>query len=745
VVIERLFRGRLAGAALTFALLAGCGGGQSHGTIPAPLPTPVSGNSPSATLRLVFGGLNATPQSVGRRPQFVSPSSEGVLAAVFVHGSSVLAAASATDVSPGSAACGGSTASNRSCTVTVPAPAGGDDFTFTTYDAAPSVAGVGGSFPSTAHALGIGKLQDQTITAGQANLLTVYLSGVIAGIGSTTAYASLPADGSAHHFAFVIAPVDFDDNPIAAGSSDPYSNPISVTLAEAGGSGHATLVLNGVTAGAAAVLHASSDALQLVYDGNGAPGYGITVSLNATGASTQQVAVSPLFVASTSPFFSNRVLAFSTASSGQQATLQLTELNAPAGIAYAAVASPACANVTSLGTVSGGGASAAVTATAGTTIGGTGCTIALSDSLGTTLAVAASLSTSTIGTITIPSPAIAEYAVPTASSAPASIVAGPDGALWFTEAQGNKIGRVTTGGSFIEYALPSGWIFDGAQQGISVAPDGSLWFSGFLNIGRITTAGSVSTLAVGTSMWIGPFTPGNWGAGSQIFDTAMPVAVAFGSDGGAWFAQSGADAIGRMTIGGTQSAPYFIPSIWLPWYQNTHNTTYYSSGSVEPWGLTAGPDGAIWFTEFAGSKIGRVTTDGSFTEYALPTPSAQPDWIVAGPDGNLWFTEYGGNQIGKITTGGAITEYPLPAAGSGPTGIAAGPDGALWFTEGSGNKIGRITTAGALAEYAIPTASSGPSGIAAGPDGNIWFTELSSGKIGRLTLGSSSSSSSRRR
>ena len=71
---------------------------------------------------------------------------------------------------------------------------------------------------------------------------------------------------------------------------------------------------------------------------------------------------------------------------------------------------------------------------------------------------------------------------------------------------------------------------------------------------------------------------------------------------------------------------------------------------------------------------------------------AGPDQIAAGPDGNLWFTEAFGNKIGRITTAGVITEFAVPTAGSGPFGITAGPDGAVWFLESFSNKIGRITT-----------------------------------------------------
>ena len=75
-----------------------------------------------------------------------------------------------------------------------------------------------------------------------------------------------------------------------------------------------------------------------------------------------------------------------------------------------------------------------------------------------------------------------------------------------------------------------------------------------------------------------------------------------------------------------------------------------------PFSVTPGPDGALWFTEAHGNKIGRISTEGAITEYPIPTPDSKPVWIVAGPDGALWFTETGGNKIGRISTGGAIAE-----------------------------------------------------------------------------------------
>jgi virginiamycin B lyase len=106
--------------------------------------------------------------------------------------------------------------------------------------------------------------------------------------------------------------------------------------------------------------------------------------------------------------------------------------------------------------------------------------------------------------------------------------------------------------------------------------------------------------------------------------------------------------------------------------------------------ITAGPDGALWFTEQNANKIGRLTTSGAFTEYAVPTAGSFPNGITAGPDGALWFTEAVANKIGGVTTSGAFTEYAVPTPGAFPLEITAGPDRALWFTENTGDRIGRI-------------------------------------------------------
>ena len=200
----------------------------------------------------------------------------------------------------------------------------------------------------------------------------------------------------------------------------------------------------------------------------------------------------------------------------------------------------------------------------------------------------------------------------------------------------------------------------------------------------------------------------------------QPWDITTGPDGNLWFTyrRSGTLGVARMTTDGAVTE-----------FAIAADRLSVPSGSV-----AAGPDGNLWIavTDFDGfGLIGRMNPVGRYSEFQLSSGWGALD-IIAGPDRNLWFTAEG-NSIGRIGTDGAATNFPIPTAQSQPSGIAAGSDGNLWFTERDGNRIGRITTSGVITEFPIPTGSSEPTGITAGPDGNLWFVEWRGQKIGRIT------------
>jgi hypothetical protein len=113
--------------------------------------------------------------------------------------------------------------------------------------------------------------------------------------------------------------------------------------------------------------------------------------------------------------------------------------------------------------------------------------------------------------------------------------------------------------------------------------------------------------------------------------------------------------------------------------------------------IATGPDKNLWVTQsLSTNKIARLTTTGSITEFDVPTPNAGPNVITAGNDGAMWFTEFHAGKIGRITMSGAITEFPTPTKDSHPAGIASLPGefsnghGRIWFAEQYTDRIGKI-------------------------------------------------------
>ncbi len=320
---------------------------------------------------------------------------------------------------------------------------------------------------------------------------------------------------------------------------------------------------------------------------------------------------------------------------------------------------------------------------------------------------------------------IVEFPVPTSSASVQRITAGPDGNLWFTELHGNSVGMINPATHAIaEFPVPTA---GAGPLWITAGPDGNLWFTenGAGKLGMINP----------TTHAIAEFPVPTGGASLE--------GITAGPDGNLWFITNGLNLLGNPVtaeIGEINPTTHAITEFALP----TTGTTgkHGTSTSPNPYAITAGSDGNLWFTEFGGNKIGEINpATHAITEFPTPTTTSGPWAITAGPDGNLWFTERADDKIGMINpTTHATAEFPVPTANALPVGITSGPDGNLWFAEFSAGEIGEINPAThALTEYPVHYANSAPEGIAVGPDGNVWFTDRGANAIGVVTLNPTSS------
>ena len=317
---------------------------------------------------------------------------------------------------------------------------------------------------------------------------------------------------------------------------------------------------------------------------------------------------------------------------------------------------------------------------------------------------------------------ITEFPIPMVAD---TIVAGSDGALWFAARDRNKntIGRITTDGAVTEFPIPTPvGTRASVFTNLVAGPDGALWFGLIRDI--LPPVGPL--MAQPSVMSVGRIT-----TAGAISEFPLPsvsyyfFGITAGPDGALWVTEfPHKKCIGRITTTG-EISEFPLPS------------------SVPPnvFRITAGPDGALWFADRFKNQIGRITTEGAVAEFTVVRSFGVAD-ITAGPDGALWFTDSAKKQVGRITTTGAVTKFRLPSTADvrvqrgipGYWGITVGPDAALWFTETAANTMGRLTTTGELSEFLLPTPNSNPTGITAGPDGAVWFTESDNtrGKIGRV-------------
>jgi streptogramin lyase len=291
------------------------------------------------------------------------------------------------------------------------------------------------------------------------------------------------------------------------------------------------------------------------------------------------------------------------------------------------------------------------------------------------------------------------------------IASGPDGDIWFstfTSGQGDGVGKINpTTLAYNEYSIG----VSGAVRGIVAGPDGRMWFavdSEFEpKIGAITTSGTVSLYSTGFGEQDSPIglavgADGNiWfvtrstygkvttGGAATVFTTHLsgsPSAIAAGPDGNLWFTESD-DVVTKLTNGGATFTEYPVGP---------------AQADNGPSAIVAGPDGNLWFSsgaplqgdyDNAAERVGKMTTSGVVTDYlstAGISSLSQPSGITAGPDGNIWFTEETGGTgrtgaIGRLDLHAAT---PTPSPTPTPTPAAAHTASIVVRVIGKGSVVG---------------------------------------------------------
>lgn len=499
---------RTLGALVAASLIAGCGGGGRTTPPTAAAIAGPKGQLARASITVVVPAPR--PASRGRRPAYVSSSTQSMTVAV--NGGAPVA----MNLTPSSPGC---VPGPTTCTLGVDAPVGTDTFAVRLYDAA------GG----TGNVLSSATVQ-QTIVLNAGNVVRLTLDGVVQAIsiaqqgGGAVTFAA----GTARSFAIALTARDAKGNTIVGPGAylDASGAPLSIAISlRESGSTSSTFALSSTT-----VTGPSDSTIRMTYNGKsvddallsarGAGGLSDDLLLNAA-PSVVMTTHSPTNSAGTgivpmpdgsvwvaeAGIGANDYIAHVTPS-GAITEFPVTGNISPNGIALGSDGNVWFAETNSfnIGRITPSGAFTQFPVTFSEAnqiaLGPDGNTWATYVSSGITKMTTAGVPTDysagfTPGSVLngiVAGPdgrmwvceqggnaidavstngAVTSYAIPTAAAKPFGITVAA-GKLWFTESGSGKLASITTSGTIVEYPIPGPGLH--APQGITLAPDGQLWF-----------------------------------------------------------------------------------------------------------------------------------------------------------------------------------------------------------------------------------------------------------------------------
>lgn len=294
----------------------------------------------------------------------------------------------------------------------------------------------------------------------------------------------------------------------------------------------------------------------------------------------------------------------------------------------------------------------------------------------------------------------------------------PDGSLYFCDTDNNRVRRIDLAGTVTTVAGAAGHppqLGDGGPAtaarvafpfGVAVAPDGSFYILEQRRLRKVDTKGIISTVAV--------------------FDTAQYMwGITLGPDGSIYVSEPG-QRIYRIAPDGQES---ILAGGGATFQDNVRAT----ETTLDPHGLVCAPDGTLYVASQRQGRIRKITPDGIITTIAGPGWAGHlgdggpaTDAFIAGPyslalatDGTLYLTD--ATRIRAITADGIINTMAgtgqngddgdggpaVNAQLNGPYSLATNPNGALYIGFAHTYRIRTIDSPFpgiTTGEFAIPSA-----------------------------------------
>ncbi len=301
---------------------------------------------------------------------------------------------------------------------------------------------------------------------------------------------------------------------------------------------------------------------------------------------------------------------------------------------------------------------------------------------------------------------IREWDVPTPKSRPHDPALGADGALWFTEQEANKLGRLDPKtGAIREFPLKTP---RSGPHGLVADAQGNIWYTGNYAglIGKLDPAtGEVTEYKMNNPRAGDPHTP--------VFD----------AQGTLWFTVQGGNVLGRLDPRTGKIDLKTAPT------ERSH-----------PYGIAVNSKGVPFFCEFGANKIGKIDPKTmEITEFRLPE-GARPRRLAIAVDDRVYYSDFARGFLGRLDPAtGDVKEWASPGgAQAEPYGIAITKDGMVWYSEAGvfPNTIVRFDPhTETFARAAIPSGGGVVRNMVATPDGRLYLACSGVNKVGIVENG----------
>jgi virginiamycin B lyase len=289
---------------------------------------------------------------------------------------------------------------------------------------------------------------------------------------------------------------------------------------------------------------------------------------------------------------------------------------------------------------------------------------------------------------------VATFPLP-AGSGPHDVAPAADGGVWYTAQDSGKLGWLDPAtGEVREVDLGIG----SRPHGVIVGPDDAPW----ITAGGLNAIVRVDPETDAVDVYPLPAT-----AADANLNTA-----AFDGDGVLWFTgQNG--WYGRLD-----------PAVGVV-------EVFAAPRGIGPYGITATPDGEIYYSSLAGSYLAAVDrASGNVTVIDPPTAGAGLRRVWSDSSGRLWVSEWNAGQVGVYDPAtGEWREWPLP--GDGPQAYSVYVDelDIVWLTDFTANAIVRFDPA--TEAFTSFPADSQPAEVRQmlGRPGEVWGAESAADQL----------------